>query len=200
MVVENVLYVLFSKRCCVSLHLFLHNTVEQVLCRRCSTQHLLHNTFYTTPWNKCDTLQHTATHCNTLQHTATHCNTLQHTATPWNKCCVCVCVIVCVCECVTCILCVCVHVSACMWNRPSKRPPFVLQRVAVCCSVSQRVAVYCSVSQCVAACRSVSQCAAVCCSVSQCVAVCCNVLQCAAVCCVGECILFVCDIALSVRV
>ena len=28
---------------------------------------------------RCDTLQHTATHCNTLQHTATHCNALHCT-------------------------------------------------------------------------------------------------------------------------
>jgi len=35
--------------------------------------------------DKCDTLQHTATHCNTLQHAATtHCNTLQHAATHHN--------------------------------------------------------------------------------------------------------------------
>jgi len=27
---------------------------------------------------RCNALQHTATHCNTLQHTATHCNILQH--------------------------------------------------------------------------------------------------------------------------
>ena len=65
---------------------------------------------------------------------------------------------------------------------------FVLQCVAVCCSVLQCVAVRCTcahfsrypyvvVVQCVAVCCSVLQCAAVCCSVLQCVAVCCSVLH-----------------------
>ena len=49
---------------------------------------------------------------------------------------------------------------------------YVLQCVAVCCSVLQCVAVCCSVLQCVAVCCSVSQCeqVAVSCDVSQCVA------------------------------
>jgi len=51
---------------------------------------------------------------------------------------------------------------------------YLLQRVAVCCSVLQCVAVCCSVLQCVAVCCSV------CCSVLQCGAVCCSVLQCVA--------------------
>jgi len=38
---------------------------------------------------------------------------------------------------------------------PAHRYVCVLQRVAVCCSVSQCVAVCCSVLQCVAACSSV---------------------------------------------
>ena len=59
---------------------------------------------------------------------------------------------------------------------------YVLQCVAVCCSVLQCVAVCCSVLQCVAVWWSVMQCVAVCCSVLQCVAVCCSVMQCVAVC------------------
>jgi len=43
---------------------------------------------------------------------------------------------------------------------------FVLQCVAVCCSVLQCGAVWCSVVQCVAVCCSVLQCVAVCCSVT----------------------------------
>jgi len=58
---------------------------------------------------------------------------------------------------------------------------YVMQCVAVCCSVLQCalqcVAVCCNVLQCVAVCCSVLQCVAVCCSVRQCVAVCCSVLQ-----------------------
>jgi len=59
----------------------------------------------------------------------------------------------------------------------------VLQRIAVCCSVLQCAAVYCSVLQCIAVCCSVLQCVAVWCSVLQCVVACCSVLQCVAVCC-----------------
>jgi len=41
--------------------------------------------FWTDAHQRCNTLQHTATHHDTLQHTATHCITLQHTATHrWN--------------------------------------------------------------------------------------------------------------------
>jgi len=63
----------------------------------------------------------------------------------------------------------------------------------VCVRVSARVALVVAgaggsyvikyVLQCVAVCCSVLQCVAVCCSVLQCVAMCCSVLQCAAVCC-----------------
>ena len=87
---------------------------------------------------------------------------------------------------------------------------YMLQCVAVCCSVLQCVAVccivlQCSVLQCVAVCCNVLQsnsqknalsivfwffiwqiyiqCVTVCCSVLQRVAVCCSVLQCVAVCC-----------------
>jgi len=70
---------------------------------------------------------------------------------------------------------------------------WLLQCVAVCCSVLQHTAGSCLVVarilqwlvllQCDAVCCSVWQCAAVCCCVLQCVAVCCNVLQSVAVCC-----------------
>jgi len=36
------------------------------------------------PFQRCNTLQHTATHCNTLQHTTPHCNTLHRTAAHCN--------------------------------------------------------------------------------------------------------------------
>ena len=55
---------------------------------------------------------------------------------------------------------------------------YLLQCVAVCCSVLQYVAVCSSVQQSAAVCCSALQCAAVCCSVLQCVAVRCSVLQC----------------------
>ena len=98
--------------------------------------------------------------------------------------------------------------ESCEFNLEGAACCSVWQRVALCCSVLismaslnpvdsiwmvQCVAVCCSVLQCVAACGSVVQCVAVCCSVLQCVAVCCNVwqrvavcghvLQCVAVCC-----------------
>jgi len=60
----------------------------------------------------------------------------------------------------------------------------VLQCVAACCSVLQRVAVCCrvlSVLHCVAVCYSVLQCVTVCCIASQCVAVRCSMWQCVAV-------------------
>ena len=66
---------------------------------------------------------------------------------------------------------------------PTLSHRWVLQCVAVCCSVLQCVAVCCSVLQCAAACCSVLHCVAVCCSVLQCIAVCCSVLQCVAECC-----------------
>jgi len=69
---------------------------------------------------------------------------------------------------------VCVSESVCVCER--KRG---LQMAGTCCTIDayvlQRVAVCCSVLQCVA----------VCCSVLQCVAVCCSVLQCAE--CVAVC-------------
>jgi len=73
---------------------------------------------------------------------------------------------------------------------------YVLQCVALCCTLLQCVAVrveyvgrtlrtyvYIYVLQCVAVCCSVLQCVAVCCSVLQFVAVRCSALQCVAVCC-----------------
>jgi len=79
---------------------------------------------------------------------------------------------------------VCSRVLQC--NTLSPRLPlldaFVLQCVAVCCSVLQCVAVCCSVLQCVAVRCSVLQSVTVCCSVLQCVSVRCSVLQCVAVC------------------
>ena len=48
---------------------------------------------------------------------------------------------------------------------------YVLQCVAVCCSVLRCVAVWCSVLRCVAVSCSMLHCVAVCCSVLQCVAV-----------------------------
>jgi len=68
---------------------------------------------------------------------------------------------------------------------------YMLQCVAVCCSILQYVAVCFSMLQCVAVNGSVLQCVAVCCSVLQCVAVykiashcaaCCSVLRCGVVC------------------
>jgi len=67
---------------------------------------------------------------------------------------------------------------------------YVLQCVAVCCSILQFVAAFCSVLQRGAVCCNVVQCVATCCSVLQCCSVfygweivCCSVLQCVAVCC-----------------
>ena len=53
---------------------------------------------------------------------------------------------------------------------------YVLQCVAMCCSV-QCAAVCCSVLQCDAVCCNAMQCVALCCSVSQCVVTHCNTLQ-----------------------
>ena len=94
----------------------------------------------------CNTLHHAATHCNTLQHTAIHCNTLQHT--PWFF----------------------FQVDSCRSFRKS------LSHVASCSGM-----VSCDnkfLLQCVAVCCSVLQCVVVCCTVLQCVAGCCSVLQC----------------------
>jgi len=111
----------------------------------------------------------------------------------------------------------------------SLRPSYVLQCVAVCCSVLQWsecflvlpiwaiasyvsgrfhvsesflcVAVCCSVLQRVGACCSVLQRAATCCSVLQCVVVCCSVLQCVAVCCsVLQCVAVCCSVSSSLYV
>jgi len=76
---------------------------------------------------------------------------------------------------------------------------YMLQCVAVCCSVLQSVAVCRIMWRCIAVCCSVLQllyetalrelyiymlqCVAVCCNALQCVAVGCSALQCAAVCC-----------------
>jgi len=60
---------------------------------------------------------------------------------------------------------------------------YVLQCVAVCCSVLQCTALYCSVFYCVALCCSALQCVAVRCSALQCVAVRCSAPQCVAVLC-----------------
>jgi len=73
------------------------------------------------------------THCNTLQHTATHGNTLQHTATHWNT------------------LRLLVMISSTFKVEEvmlcqGKSFIFVLQCVAVCCSVLQCVAVCCNVN------------------------------------------------------
>ena len=56
--------------------------------------------------------------------------------------------------------------------------------VAVCCSVLSRVRQIADryLLQCVAVCCSMSQCVAACCSMLQHVAACCSVLQCVAVC------------------
>jgi len=86
----------------------------------------------------------------------------------------------------------------CVFSHPTHHPAsaFMLQCVAVCCSVLQcgHVSSACchvyiftphtpSYLMCVGVkvCCSVLQCVAVCCSVLQCVAVCCSVLQCVAV-------------------
>jgi len=67
----------------------------------------------------------------------------------------------------------CVAVSVSCRKEPDiledEKNTFLLQCVAVCCSVLQCVAVCCSVLQCVAVCCSVLQCVAV-------FAVCCSVL------------------------
>ena len=104
-----------------------------------------------------------------------------------------------------------------MWCA-SHEAPYLLQRVAVGCSVLQCVAMCCSVLQCewrrgcyvvrvawgkISAAMSYNelQCVAVCCSVLQCVAVCCSVLQCVAVCCsVPQCIALCCSVLQYVAV
>ena len=138
----------------------------------------------------CNKLQHNATHWNLLKHTATHCSTLQGTAThlivyvytdnvgEWL-------------EKNHIILHTCNHL-------------YVLQFIAVCCSVLQRVVACCSVLQYVAVCCCVVRYVVVCCGVLRCDAVCrsendfsqitsysihattcicCSVLQCVAACC-----------------
>ena len=149
----------------------------------------------------CNTLQHTATHCNTMQHAASHCNTLPHTVRqsthihkaihkeascteePWKRApqenkCVAVCWSVLQCQKKPLVL------ESLERKRHSGR--YVLQCVAVCCSVLQCVAVGCSVLQWAAVCCSAKKrhiSTRVCCSVLRCTAVCCSVLQCVAVCC-----------------
>jgi len=95
-------------------------------------------------------LNHTATHCNTLQHIATHCNTLQHTATHWRS-----------------ISLTATHYNKLLhtatgygtqvrpgpllWSHLLLTPRwfYVLQYLAICCSVLQCVAVCCGALQCV---------------------------------------------------
>jgi len=78
-----------------------------------------------------------------------------------------------------------------LWTGSQVLWHFVLQCVAVCCSVLRCVAVCCSVVQCVAVCCSALQCVTVCEGIPWhivswlidtllCVAVCCSVLQCVA--------------------
>jgi len=151
-------------------------------------------------------LQHTATK---LQHTATHCNTLQHTSRNWeiSICCCCL------------FKYTCTHKNRvvarlhenddkffCGLYDISPILEYVLQCVAVCCSVLRWVTLKlcCSVLQCVvvrmtwqtllqpllyfpypricvAVCCSVLQCVAASCSMLQYVTMCCSVLQCVAV-------------------
>ena len=73
------------------------------------------------------------------------------------------------------LLCMCCS-NCSVWCVQILAHGYMMQCVAVNCSVLQCVVVWCSVLQCV-------QCVAVCYSVLQCVAVCCSVLQCVAVCC-----------------
>ena len=75
----------------------------------------------------CSTLQHNATQCSTLHHTATHCNTWCHKS-PFHKQ----------------IFAKYLKVVLATLNGPLI---FVLQCVAVCCSMLQCVAVCCSVLQ-----------------------------------------------------
>jgi len=76
----------------------------------------------------CNTMQHTTTHHNTLQHTASHCIALQHTAIHCNPM---------------------QHTAHCTVCRSW----YMLQYVAVCCSVLQYVAVCCSILQYLAVCQ-----------------------------------------------
>ena len=149
----------------------------------------------------CNTLQHTATHCNTLQgtlcassatHIHTHTNTLTHTHTPPNY------------VCMPHLFAVIAHTAKLQISvafirvththaheHTHHQPAYErgLQCIAVCCFVLQCIAVYCSVLQCIAVCCFVLQCIAVYCSVLQCIAVCCSVLQYIAVCCsVVQCV------------
>jgi len=116
-------------------------------------------------------------------------------------CVVCLCTCLCMCLCVVYVF-VCLGECICAWSDSGlgvvsesilaewscSSHEFVLQRVAVCCSVLQHVAVCRSVSQFVAACCSGFQRIAVCCSVLQCVvAVYYSVLQRAVLCCGVDC-------------
>ena len=85
---------------------------------------------------------------------------------------------------------------------------WVLQWVAVSCSVLQCVALCCCVLQCVAVCCSVLHCVAMCCNLLQCVllslyftigaarcvVVCCSVLQCVVYCNVLQCAAVSCSV------